>query len=173
MKSRRIIVCLCAVLTVSAIHVLAKGGSIGIYAIVDKVEFEPNEESPERVRIWGVFIVPVPMSSGQYRAPQRGYVYFRMVPGLERVAEQEWHELKAVAGTGQGIGFAQYWVPNSADPNGNPHHSLTVEVHDDGYAVSPEVYPLRHQRGIVWTGDGADPDFERIMAQLQRAARRD
>jgi hypothetical protein len=173
MKSSRIVALVSMVLTVRATPLLAKRGTIGIYAIVDKVAFEPNETSPERVRICGVFVVPVPMSSGQYKAPQRGCLYFRMAPGMERIAEHDWRDLKAFAGTGQGVGFAQYWVPNPADPTGNPHHSLEVHVHNDGDAVSPDMYPLPHGRGIVRTGDGADPDFERIVAQLQRAARRD
>jgi len=92
---------------------------------------------------------------------------------MERIAEHDWRDLKAFAGTGQGVGFAQYWVPNPADRSGNPHHSLEVHVHNDGDAVSPDMYPLPHGRGIVRTGDAADPDLERIVAQLQRAARRD
>jgi hypothetical protein len=173
MKSSRIVAFVSMVLTVSATPLLAKRATIGIYAIVDKIAFEPNETSPERVRICGVFVVPVPMSSGQYKAPQRGCLYFRMVPGMEQIAEHDWRDLKAFAGTGQGVGFAQYWVPNPADRSGNPHYSLEVHVHNDGDAVSPDMYPLPHGRGIVRTGDGADPDFERIVAQLQRAARRE
>ena len=42
----------------------AKNGNIGIYGIVDKVVFEPDGSSPERVQIWGLFVVPVPISSG-------------------------------------------------------------------------------------------------------------
>ena len=171
MKTASIVALICAVLVLSTTVVTAKRGTIGIYAIVDKVAFEPDEKSPERIRIWGVFVVPVPMSSGQYKAPQRGYLYFRLAPGMERVAKQDWDDLKAVAGTGQGIGFAQYWVANPADPFGNPHQSLEVQVHRDGDAVVPDVYPVPHARGIVKTGDNADPDFESIMVQLHKAAR--
>ena len=78
MKAASIIASVCAVLALSTAVVIAKRGTIGIYAIVDRVAFEPDEKLPERVRIWGVFVVPVPMSSGQYKAPQRGYLYFRI-----------------------------------------------------------------------------------------------
>src|SRR5437762_14339264 len=88
-------VALVSMVLVSATPLLAKGGTIGIYAIVDKVAFEPDETSPERVRICGVFVVPVPMSSGRYKAPQRGCLYFRMAPGMERIAEHDWRDLKA------------------------------------------------------------------------------
>jgi len=40
----------------------AKGGTIGIYAIVDKVVFEPDQANPERIRIWGVHRSHVPGS---------------------------------------------------------------------------------------------------------------
>jgi hypothetical protein len=51
---------------------LAKNGDIGIYGIVDKVVFEPSKHSPQRIQIWGLFVVPVPMSSGEYKTPERG-----------------------------------------------------------------------------------------------------
>src|SRR6266498_1649295 len=104
MKPTSIIVSVCAVLMLSSMVVLAKRETIGIYAIVDKVAFEPDEKSPERIRIWGVFVVPVPMSSGHYKAPKRGFLYFSIAPGMEQVVKQEWGDLKALAGTGQGIG---------------------------------------------------------------------
>jgi hypothetical protein len=50
----------------------AKNGNIGIYGIVDKVVFEPSKHSPQRIQIWGLFVVPVPMSSGEYKTPERG-----------------------------------------------------------------------------------------------------
>src|SRR6185436_5152703 len=37
---------------------------VAVYAIVDDVEFEPSSFEPERVWISGVFVVPVPISSG-------------------------------------------------------------------------------------------------------------
>jgi hypothetical protein len=61
-----------AILSLVAIS-LAKNGNIGIYGIVDKVVFEPDENAPERIQIWGLFVVPVPISSGMYRAPRRGF----------------------------------------------------------------------------------------------------
>ena len=172
MKAASIAALICAVLAMSTTIVTAKRSTIGIYAIVDKVVFEPDEESPERIRIWGVFVVPVPISSGQYKTPQRGYLYFRLASGMERAAKQDWADLRTVAGTGQGIGFAQYWVANPADPSGNPHQSLVVQVHRDGDTAVPDVYPAPNARGIVKTGDNADPEFERIMVQLHKGVRR-
>lgn len=128
--------------------VIAKNVSIGIYAIVDNVTFEPNSSSPDFVRISGVFVVPVPMSSGSYRRPQRGFLYFRIAPGKEQATRRDWSELRTVAGTGKVVGFGQYWVPNSDDPNGNPHHSLEVKVYVQDDGSTPDVYPIPQPEGI-------------------------
>ena len=74
-------------------------GPIGIYALVDKVAFEPNADKPERIRIAGVFSVAeeTPDNSTVYSAPQRGYLYFGL-PGLpsgnQDLARREWADLK-------------------------------------------------------------------------------
>ena len=68
----------------------AKNGNIGIYGIVDKVVFEPDENAPERIQIWGLFVVPVPISSGLYRAPRRGILYFSLPPDRKKNAIKEW-----------------------------------------------------------------------------------
>ena len=167
MKAIAIVASMCALVALSTTTAIAKGGTIGIYAIVDDIVLEPNDNAPERVRIGGVFVVPVPQSSGQYKAPQRGHLYFRLAPGMDSVVRTEWAELKALAGTGQGVGFAQYWVPNPNDRFGNPHHALRVKVRDDSDLDEPDVYPLRHFRGIVQTGDKDDPDFAKIVDLLR------
>ncbi len=152
--------------------VFAKNVSIGIYAVIDQVTFEPDGASPKLVRISGVFVVPIPMSSGDYRTPQRGYLYFRIRPRMEQASRKDWDQLKSTAGTGQVVGFAQYWVPNPGDPSGNPHHSLEAKVHGNRDAASPDVYPVPNLKGIVKHGDRGDPDFNKIRAQLQKAWRR-
>ena len=166
MKTTRTMVMplLCALL-------LLKGGDLrasdqlGIYAIVEKVVFEPSESAPQRIQIWGAFVVPVPMSSFQYKPAERGYLYFKIAPGKEEITRKEWADLKAVAGTGQGIAFAQYWVPNPNDPSGNPLHALEVRVHKAGDSVVPDVYPL----GIGVVKMGNQDNQLRIVNQLKEA----
>ena len=97
-------------LSLAPAAVFAKNVSIGIYAVIDQVTFEPDGASPNLVRISGVFVVPIPMSSGDYRTPQRGYLYFRIRPAMEQASRRDWNQLKSIAGTGQVVGFAQYWV---------------------------------------------------------------
>jgi len=156
-------------LSLAPAAVFAKNVSVGIYAVIDQVTFEPDGASPNLVRISGVFVVPIPMSSGDYRTPQRGYLYFRIRPGMEQASRKDWNQLKSIAGTGQVVGFAQYWVPNPGDPSGNPHHSLEVTVYADHDAASPDAYPVPNLEGIVKRGDRGDPDFDKIAAQVQKA----
>jgi hypothetical protein len=73
------------------------------------VKFDQNGPSSNLIRLSGVFIVPMPMSSGEYQTPRRGYLYFRISPGTGQAARKDWNQLKAVAGTGQVVGFALYF----------------------------------------------------------------
>ena len=172
MKSAFVSVAAVLLLSLAPIDVSAKDVSTGIYAIIDQVTFEPDGPSPDLVRITGVFVVPVSPSSGDYRPPQRGNLYFRIRPGMEQATRKDWQHLKSIAGTGQVVGFGQYWVPNPTDPHGNPHHSLEVTVHADTDAASPELYPLPNSKGLVKRGDNNDPHFDKIAAELQKASHR-
>ncbi|HEY6388650.1 MAG TPA: hypothetical protein VIX91_23475 [Candidatus Acidoferrum sp.] len=145
---------------------LAKNGNIGIYGIVDKVVFEPDENAPERIQIWGLFVVPVPISSGMYRNPQRGILYFSLPPDRKKIAIKEWTELKRRAGSGQILGFTEYWVPNPGDPQGNPHTSLVVQVHEDVPLGLADPYPLGI--GVLKIDEHKTEDYEtKIITQLK------
>ncbi len=93
-------------------------GRIGFYGIVEKVVFEPSEAAPERIQVWGAFTY---VDGGATRnfalsTVKRGYLYFRLrsdIPQFTSQAEvdvtkKEWADLKAVAGTGQAIGFGSW-----------------------------------------------------------------
>jgi hypothetical protein len=148
--------------------VAAKNATMGIYAVIDEVRFESEGSSPNLIRISGVFIVPKPLSSGEYvETPQRGFLYFRIPAGMEKATLREWADLKPFAGTGRPVGFAEYWVANPNDPHGNPHRSLEVDVHNDGEPASPEVCP--RFEGIIKTGGEHDPNYNRLAALLRKA----
>jgi hypothetical protein len=155
--------------------VIAKNASIGIYAIVNQVRFEPDAGPPNSLRISGIFVVPVPMSSGNYRNPQKGYLYFRIAPGTEQATRRDWSELKTLAGSGKVVEFGQYWVPNPDDPQGNPHHSLEVTVHGEGDLATLDVYPLPRLEGVTevkMSDKDHDPQSDNIATQLREAAHR-
>ena len=92
--------------------VVAKSATVGIYAIIDQVAFEPTGSLPNFLRISGVFVVPVRLSSGSYQRPQKGYLYFRIAPGTEQATRRDWRALSILAGSGKVVAFGQYWVPN-------------------------------------------------------------
>ncbi len=167
MRPALTLVAVASLLSLTSASLIAKNGTIGIYAIIDEVTFAPDGSSPNLIRMSGVFVVPVPMSSGMYKDPQSGYLYFRIPSGMEETTRREWNQLKTTVGTGQVVGFAQYWVPNPADPNGNPHRSLEVIVHRNNDEAPPDIYPLANPKGIVKRGDKYDPDFDKIAARLR------
>ena len=93
---------------------LGASGPVGIYAVVEKVVFEPNEQTPERVQVWGAFAYSdgSPTATAVASPVRRGYLYFKLPdPGGATGATsavREWRDLKAVAGTGQVVGFGTW-----------------------------------------------------------------
>src|SRR5260370_39950079 len=89
-----------AVLAITlCLGVVNASGPIGVYALVDKVAFEPSSDKPDRIRISGVFIAAeeTPDNSIVYSAPQRVYLYFGVPKGKEQLARRTWAALKSVA----------------------------------------------------------------------------
>ena len=95
---------------------LLASGPLGIYGIVEKLVFEPNDTAPERVQVWGAFAyVDVGAGRDQAVSPaRRGYLYFTLptrmhaTPVQVAIIRQEWADLAAVAGTGQAVGFGTW-----------------------------------------------------------------
>ena len=52
-----------------------------MYALIERVVVEPSVESPERLQVWGVFSVAAGKYGEFYRAPRRGYMYFKLDDG--------------------------------------------------------------------------------------------
>jgi hypothetical protein len=92
--------------------VVSASGPVGIYAVIDKVVFEPSEQAPERLQVWGAFayVDGVPGALG-ISPVRRGYLYFQMPGGTDRTKANiraEWADLKSMAGTGQAVGFGRW-----------------------------------------------------------------
>jgi hypothetical protein len=100
---------------------LTASGPMGVYAIVDKVVFEPSESAPERAQVWGAFTF-VDTSSGGNLPSTRGYLYFRLPASKEGGSEavvsavkKEWMDLKSVAGSGQAVAFGSWRYTGALD----------------------------------------------------------
>jgi hypothetical protein len=115
MRSRAIRIVLLAftLLIVTTMNV-SSSGPVGMFAVIERVVFEPNEQAPERIQLWGAFAFVAGGIQGSFTAPaQRGYLYFAMVPSYSQQqrenTKKEWADLKAVAGTGQGVAFGDWF----------------------------------------------------------------
>jgi hypothetical protein len=88
----------------------------GIYALVEKVVLEPTQQSPERIQIWGVFILSKGKFGSEYEPPIRGYLYFSLPKEKQELAKTEWADLKKIAGTGQCVAFGSRYELEEARP---------------------------------------------------------
>jgi len=111
----RIQVSIVLLLILLATTYVSASGVVGIYAIVSKVVLEPNDQTPERIQIWGAFTF-VDRGTGIERTlrPRRGYLYFKLPsadesPTLRMAALTEWSDFKSIAGTGEAVAFGQFF----------------------------------------------------------------
>jgi hypothetical protein len=95
---------LSGLITALAVTALHASDPIAVYARIDRVVLAPNAEAPQTIQIFGVFSLATPENPNDYRAPARGYLYFKL-GGDEALARREWSDLKAVAGTPQVVAF--------------------------------------------------------------------
>ena len=115
---------------------------VGIYAVVEKVIFEPNDRSPERIQIWGV------ISTDRNAAnPRRGYLYFRLpslfFPEANEAAKKEWADFKAIAGTGQPVAFGRRFFPRLYQGQVSAYRQSLGRVRPASAKPSdPEPYPV-------------------------------
>ena len=173
----------CAAVLVAA-PVLAST-RVAVYAIVDEIAFEPSSFEPERAWISGVFVVPVPISSGLHQAPARGHLYLSLSPANAEATRRDWESLKANAGTGRVVGFGEYWMrcslvrsapelpPDAEDANCSAE--ITV-VETDRTRATAEPYPAPSSEGVVTVFDSEDDICQRfgqssaeIIATLREA----
>ena len=127
-----------AAVALTAMNVSASD-PVGIYCIVDKVTFEPNEANAQRIQVWGVFALAV-SPGDNYTVPARGYMYFTAPQGREAVAKKEWADLKSVAGTGQGVAFGPRY--GSRDPATGQLGTLGTVRKTADKPANPDVYPI-------------------------------
>ena len=129
-------------LTLSAVLVLsslapfssARGSDpIGIYAVVERVAFEPSKAAPERVRIWGVFAIAAKRGGEEYQSARRGQLYFRLPEKKRDEALIEWRDLEKSAGSGEPVGL------------GNRYEQIKMDLHvhkSEETKVEPAEYPM-------------------------------
>jgi hypothetical protein len=166
---------------------LVASGPLGIYGIIEKVVFEPNDKTPERVQVWGAFAYVETSIVGQsltVSKPARGYLYFRLGGASDTVVRNEWNDLKSVAGTGEAVGFGKWGYigrfgglqPDTTSRNppyilerspGNPLTDLRVRPSSET-PTAPALYQV--DSGVVKLS--ASGSHVSIVQQLRDALRR-
>ena len=143
---------------------LSASDPVGVYAIVQKVIFEPNDKAPERIQIWGVFALADTSRGGDYYTkPLRGYMYYSLPKGRESVALKEWADFKAVAGTGQGVAFgARYSMLGKVHPDSEKPGSPETYAPDSYFANGIGVTKVNPARGY-------QDNMNDIVSQLKAA----
>jgi hypothetical protein len=158
---------------------------VQIYAIVERVVFEPSEAKPERVRVYGAFALlytnqePVSNSDNGPYSPQKGFLYFKLPSAVrgdtaelpQQAAKREWADLKSVAGTGQAIMFGSwtsYYLGEGRHREsgfvGGPENDEVLRVHESKER-SPSAIPYTMDTGI--TKVPSQGKFADLTAQLQ------
>lgn len=142
---------------------LTASDPVGIYAIVEKVIFEPSEAAPQRVQVWGVFSLADTARGGNYYTkPQHGYLYYSLPAGKEAIAQREWTDMKAMAGTGQGIAFLARYSP------------LGKIRLDSEKPSSPDAYNVSNGMGVskVNPAPGYQDNMTDIVGQLKASLKK-
>jgi hypothetical protein len=168
MKLSRVLISVLAIV-VSASNLMADG-PVGVYAIVQKVVFEPSEAAPKTLQIWGVFVwVDGGLKSpGPINLPQRGYIYFKLPEGAAEAsaAKKQWMDIKAVAGSNQIIAFGDW---KYSGPFEDLYIPVTggqedVRVRKQAEAPSkPIAYPIK--TGLIKIAD--DPAHESLRSLMK------
>jgi hypothetical protein len=122
-----------------AAGVLMASGPVGVYAVLERVVFEPNEANAERIQLWGAFAFVdggITINSATSK-PQRGYLYFTMPASATetelKIARTEWSDLKAIAGTGQVVAFGNWGYIGGFSREGGNEIYVTVPNPNGGY----------------------------------------
>src|SRR5260221_8970660 len=87
-------------------------GPIAVYAKVERVVMEPNEQAPERIQVWGAFSIAGKSNPNDFTPPVSGYLYYRLPDRNDDrpTARTEWTDLKNVAGTNKLVAFGGQWM---------------------------------------------------------------
>jgi hypothetical protein len=164
----------CLLLTVLAIivsaSILIADGPVGVYVMVQKVVFEPNEAGPKTLQIWGVFVwVDGGLQSpGPINLPQRGYLYFKLPESATEAsaAKKQWSDIKAIAGSNQIIAFGDWKYSGPFEDLYIPVTGGLEDVRVRKQAEAPAkpiAYPLK--TGLIKIAD--DPAHEALRSLMK------
>lgn len=131
-------------------------GQSGVYAVIEKVVFEPATGTPQRVQLWGAFALmertPDSFTGYAYSKPTRGYMYFGIPKDSADAddARREWRDLASVAGKRQAVAFG-YWDSYRHDSTPTVRAADVTPINPDAYLMDVGLtkLPAGSPGGIV------------------------
>jgi hypothetical protein len=138
-------------------------GPLGVIAVIDKVVTEPSGTAPERVLIFGTFVLARGERAATYDLPRYGLLYYKTVPGEEEQAHRDWATMQKKAGTGQVLGWADTDLARNlgrllpvkgdkGEPDPYPPASGVQQFRAD--STFPPAQALRNTPAVVAPADG-------------------
>jgi hypothetical protein len=150
-------------------------GSVGVYAMVQKVVFTPNAQAPATIQVWGVFVwvdggLKTP---GPINLPQRGYMYFKLPANATEAAgtKKQWADIQAIAGSAQIIAFGDWRYAGPFEdlyiPVAGGQEEVRVRKQNE-VPAKPITYPVKTGLMKIAT-DSSHAELSNLMkAFLQR-----
>lgn len=183
MKAMR--ACAAGLLLLAVSPSLLASGPLGIAAIIERVEFEPSAEAPERVQVFGAFAFydGMTVQAETHASPRAGYMYFKLpTDGNTAQIIREWKDLASVAGTGEAVAFGRYGYIGQFEDlsmtgrsapgtnayvlergiSGTGRFAVHPESREPGMAVEYQIGEV----GVVRLGEG---NHEALVADLEAA----
>jgi len=123
-----------AVLVIPSIS--AASEQVGIFALVERVVLEPNEQNPQRIQLWGAFA-----TDRSVQKPSKGYMYFSLPASQQETVLKEWADFKSTAGTGRVVSFGTSFF--SAQASADAYHATLGRIRPASEKPqAPDVYKL-------------------------------
>jgi hypothetical protein len=123
------------ILAVAFVVEARAGGPPPTFIVVDKLVFEPNEQAPERIQIWGSFSF-LKEKTG-YSAPVQGYLYYTLANGKEEQCRREWATLQKLVADKHMVALGFCGSPkvdgHLRKPDEKPHSPVAFPVTEQGF----------------------------------------
>lgn len=127
---------------------------VGVYCMIEHLQFEPAIGEATRVQVWGVFAFADGASKDGYGAVQRGYMYYACPADQRAACRADWEDFRWFSGTLKGVGFGLRTAP------------VGRLRKDTEPPAAPDPYPARG--GIVKV-ESKDAAYVDLVARLKAA----
>jgi hypothetical protein len=119
-------------------------GRLGVIAVLDKAVPEPSGEAPERLRVWGTFVMARERGEN-YSLPAYGFIDYTLDPDQKAECRREWAEIQKAAADGTVVGWS-----DSAERNhlGRVRRPGAAAGEPDRYPISYGVVKLQRNAAL-------------------------